>query len=309
MAQDSIKQAEPQQKAKKVWEIKGFAIVPERIFKRAGIKGTTLQVYCALANYAAVNGGQWCYLTNEVLTRELSLTDRTVQRSLKQLTDWGEITVQLTHKGGGTYRQIWLKSPYQKHPDSLGGVTKSTPTDHDKHPDSLDAPDNKEIQVKERVSTASGATPANQELEGHVDWVLQMCAKHWGKEYRETVDGIGGNESRKNIRARIRDDGHTGTELYLVLLSKGEEWKDDQKMRQYLRPKTVFAKTHFAEYLENAKDQLRHMIANGDYSPDNCKVINRDGGKYFIPAQMPLPMASCAMRIEEIRQQLKFKDN
>jgi uncharacterized phage protein (TIGR02220 family) len=54
------------------------------------------------------------------------------------------------------------------------------------------------------------------------------------------------------IKARI-DDGASFDDFKLVIDSKVDEWFDDEKMRKYIRPATLFNATHFESYLQTAK--------------------------------------------------------
>ena len=54
------------------------------------------------------------------------------------------------------------------------------------------------------------------------------------------------------INGRI-SEGHLLEDFIAVIDSKVQEWGKDQKMSKYLQPSTLFAPSHFDEYLQNAK--------------------------------------------------------
>lgn len=54
------------------------------------------------------------------------------------------------------------------------------------------------------------------------------------------------------IRARI-NEGYSEHDVGLVIAVKAKQWVGNPEMEQYLRPKTLFAKTHFDEYLNEAQ--------------------------------------------------------
>lgn len=56
---------------------------------------------------------------------------------------------------------------------------------------------------------------------------------------------------RGYVHARL-DEGFTVDDFFTVIDTKAAKWKDDPKMRDYLRPSTLFAPTHFEEYLNEA---------------------------------------------------------
>ncbi len=49
------------------------------------------------------------------------------------------------------------------------------------------------------------------------------------------------------IAARLKD-GSTVAEMRQVVAKKCREWATDEKMESYLRPKTLFNRTNFANY-------------------------------------------------------------
>lgn len=63
--------------------------------------------------------------------------------------------------------------------------------------------------------------------------------------------------NRKLIKARLHD-GFTKKDFKLVIDYKSTEWKDNKDMQKYLRPNTLFAPSHFDDYLNEAKEYLNN---------------------------------------------------
>lgn len=63
--------------------------------------------------------------------------------------------------------------------------------------------------------------------------------------------------NKKLIKARL-NDGFTKQDFKLVIDYKAMDWKDNQDMQKYLRPNTLFAPSHFDDYLNEAKEYLNH---------------------------------------------------
>ena len=76
-----------------------------------------------------------------------------------------------------------------------------------------------------------------------IDWFNEIT----GKNFRNTED------KRKLIRARL-NEGFKEDDFYLITRFKVNEWKDNDKMKRYLRPDTLFIPKHFDNYLQDAKD-------------------------------------------------------
>jgi len=56
---------------------------------------------------------------------------------------------------------------------------------------------------------------------------------------------------RGYVHARL-EEGFTVDDFFTVIDTKAAKWRDDPKMRDYLRPSTLFAPTHFEEYLNES---------------------------------------------------------
>ena len=61
------------------------------------------------------------------------------------------------------------------------------------------------------------------------------------------------------INARL-NEGYSEEDFKLVINSKVKEWKNDSKMKEYLRPSTLFNATNFENYLVKAKENPREDI-------------------------------------------------
>ena len=82
-------------------------------------------------------------------------------------------------------------------------------------------------------------------------------------------------ETERLINGRL-SEGYTVDDFKIVIDKKCKEWKDDAKMSSFLRPSTLFAPSHFDEYLnapegkvlsfsgENAKNQFNRFSQRQD---------------------------------------------
>lgn len=74
-----------------------------------------------------------------------------------------------------------------------------------------------------------------------------------GKNFHNT------DTNKKIVRARL-NEGFTKQDLVLVVKYKSMEWKDNPEMNKYLRFNTIFAPSHFNDYLNEASDyQKQHQ--------------------------------------------------
>ncbi len=72
--------------------------------------------------------------------------------------------------------------------------------------------------------------------------IVEYLNNTLGTKYRATSD-----KTKKHINARL-NEGYTFEDFKAVIDKKSEEWRDDSKMAQYLRPETLFG-TKFESYL------------------------------------------------------------
>jgi uncharacterized phage protein (TIGR02220 family) len=89
--------------------------------------------------------------------------------------------------------------------------------------------------------TLSGKPDAKPVLKAAAVSVLEYLNKKTGCTFRPLPANI------EIIAARLKD-GATVDELFSVVDRKCAEWRSDEKMAKYLRPKTLFNRTNFAQY-------------------------------------------------------------
>lgn len=86
--------------------------------------------------------------------------------------------------------------------------------------------------------------------------ILSFLNEKTGKHFKEC------KETERLINGRI-SEGYTVEDFKTVIEKKCKEWKDDSKMATFLRPSTLFAPSHFDEYL-NAPEGKTSSLSGGD---------------------------------------------
>lgn len=76
---------------------------------------------------------------------------------------------------------------------------------------------------------------------------------------------------RGYVHARL-GEGFTVGDFLTVIDTKAAKWRDDPKMRDYLRPSTLFAPSHFEEYL-NESPQPKSILDSVDWSKYELKSL------------------------------------
>ena len=119
----------------------------------------------------------------------------------------------------------------RKHRAAKSGVTVTDSNVSKRHTD-IDTDTDTDTDTK---------TKGNVSLKADASQVLQFLNEKTGRRY-EPVD-----ETLKPIIARLRG-GSTVDDLRAVVAKKCREWAGDEKMNGFLRPKTLFNRTNFAQY-------------------------------------------------------------
>ena len=96
--------------------------------------------------------------------------------------------------------------------------------------------------------------------------VIERLNEQAGTQYKPTT-----KQTRVLISARVHD-GATPEDFYAVIDYKAAEWGADPKMRGYLRPSTLFAASHFAEYREAAR-----VAGNGSSPMQHSRICKKCG--------------------------------
>ncbi|MGE4321206.1 MAG: conserved phage C-terminal domain-containing protein [Acholeplasmataceae bacterium] len=80
--------------------------------------------------------------------------------------------------------------------------------------------------------------------------------------------------TNSHIKARL-DEGFTVEDFYLVIDTKFNEWINDDKMRNYLRPITLFRPSNFESYLNQSRLNIKKTYGNSepDWMDDYVKRI------------------------------------
>lgn len=89
--------------------------------------------------------------------------------------------------------------------------------------------------------------------------IIDYLNQQTGRSFHDT------ESNRKLIRARI-NDGFTEHDFALVIWVKSAQWKSSG-MEKYLKPGTLFAPSHFDDYLNEAKDAKRKQQRSNTPEP------------------------------------------
>ena len=90
----------------------------------------------------------------------------------------------------------------------------------------------------------------------YIKEILSFLNEKTGRHFKES------KETERLINGRI-SEGYTVEDFKTVIEKKCKEWKDDSKMSAFLRPSTLFAPSHFDEYLNAPEGKTTSLSGRG----------------------------------------------
>lgn len=170
----------------------------------------------------------------------LGITEQQYRTAKKQLGSWGLVEFKRGKRATdvGTVAKLLNSKVYDiNETEGNGRTTEEQRKNNGK------VTTNKECK-KERKKEDSNAVAQS---------LLSFLNEVSGKSFKVTT--------KPNIAMvnGLLSDGYSEDDIKLVCRFKNWQWKNDENMREYIRPATLFAKKNFDGYLQAAKDeQARH---------------------------------------------------
>lgn len=78
-----------------------------------------------------------------------------------------------------------------------------------------------------------------------IEYLNEKTGRHYDPERNSTIS---------KVASRLKE-GFTTQDCMLVIDEKVMQWGNSEKMRRFLRPETLFAPSHFEDYLQEAKER------------------------------------------------------
>ena len=259
----------------------------------------------ALCNYIQVWSSHpgnrvpgYCDRTRQQMADFIGMTERGVRKMLERLTTIGlvepsasaryyRITVawfeevslansrrkaeQSSGQSGTKFRSKAEQSsglggnkvpPHKEYNKELNNEEKDIPDFET--PDTFD-------QAPEKKKKAPSVSAPPPEVIQVVEYLNQLT----GAAYRPGTKTTAGM-----VKARL-SDGFTVEDFETVIAFKCRQWLNDKKMRDYLRPETLFSPSHFEGYLNQARLALQNQRndqqqpQHGKFTFDPAAAINR----------------------------------
>jgi uncharacterized phage protein (TIGR02220 family) len=188
-----------------------------------------------ISSFCANNG--CCYASNEYLASLFKISPVSISRKIKKLYDLGYIKIEYEKRGAEVKKRIirltdLITDDYQNCYSTINKNDKEIITSN------INKSINNKENIKENIP---------------YDEIINYLNEKAGTKYRSQVDA-----TRRLIRARY-NDGFNLEDFKKVIDYKVSEWKEDFRMKMYLRPSTLFG-TKFENYLLNHEETIDEIF-------------------------------------------------
>ena len=196
----------------------------------------------------------WFYSTVENVERQTGINAHFQRLALENLVNAGVVEVKYC----GLPRSRHIRLSASKVMELMADEPENTPSDQQLFTllttsDSPDAPivvdevnANKEVSKRNNKKKDSMSGNSDEPFEEKLKAIVDHLNAKVGSRYTTK-----NKQLRGYVHARL-DEGFTVDDFFTVIDTKAAKWRDDPKMRDYLRPSTLFAPSHFEEYLNES---------------------------------------------------------
>lgn len=222
----------------------GYGIIPKSIMRDTEISAEAKAIYAYLSSFAG--SGNTAFPSVSLMCHELGMGENRFYKHRKQLVDKDYISIEKVQEQNGTWQNnvyTLISKPYRQNEGSrqnagmeneymdIEGMENEGTNNNSSINNNLT---NNNLTNKDTISDKSDNIPYKE--------IVNYLNKAADKKYRHST-----GKTKTLIRARI-NEGFTLEDFKKVIDIKTDEWKNDSKMNQYLRPETLFG-TKFESYL------------------------------------------------------------
>jgi uncharacterized phage protein (TIGR02220 family) len=229
------------------------------------LSGNELIVYAVIYGFSQ-DGSSWFTGSRKYLAAWCQTSEKSVTHNLKKLLDAGLIEKRTHYERGCTindYRAI--RSARRRGEETSLGGKKLPSTGEESSPVRGEESSPHTIEVDNLVDTID-IVPQNDSGSGSIAAIIDYLNERVGTHYTYRNKSINGL-----INARL-SEGFTIDDFKTVVDNKVAEWTGTE-WAKFLRPKTLFAPSHFEEYL-NQSPQPTSYLDSIDWSAYELEQID-----------------------------------
>ena len=211
-----------------------YAVIPANVRYDKTITANAKLLYGEITALCNVTGV--CWASNDYFAELYGVSKQSISGWIKQLSDFQYIKTSIEYREGSK--------------EILNRYIKL-----------FDYPPIKNLNTPPLENLKDNITVFNTTINTIIELLNSVCKTSFKKSSINTT---------KHINARLKD-GFTLEDFRHVICYKNDEWKNDEKMSQFLRPDTLFG-TKFESYLQAAKRvtssyQTSKQPVHADYDP------------------------------------------
>jgi len=230
----------------------GWVLIPPAIACAKDLNAAQKILWGRIYGLVGTNG--YCWAGNSWLGEQLGMNPRTVEGHISALVSKGYLRREWGAAGKRT-RRLYPVIPSRETTGSHPAESREAiPQNHGKYKSSIDKDSNRDD------SKTSSRPIRRPQLEEDAQEIREYLNKQCSRRFPPDSGQM------KYIRARLKE-GKPKEHLKLIVDYFAQEWGDDDRMRVYLRPATLFSKEHYDEYYERAlewKEKGRPPKRNGN---------------------------------------------
>jgi uncharacterized phage protein (TIGR02220 family) len=226
-----------------------WSVIPAEVRYDKRLSPRSVILYSEITALTQASGV--CWATNRYFAELYGVSDRTIKTCIKELVDCGYLVSEI--KRDDKTREVVRRNLYTTNvvKNSSLPSEENFPTPSEENfptPSEENFPknntrisfNNTSKNNKENIFSKENISKKNEIYQTIIGYLNEKLGN--GKYSWKT------NSTQKLINGRL-DDGYTVDDFKRVIDVKANDWLNDAKWRQYLRPQTLFTPGHFENYL------------------------------------------------------------
>ena len=227
-----------------------YSIIPATVRYDHNLKANEKLMYGEITALSSKNG--YCWAENRYFAELYDVHKITISNWLKNLEDNGYIRTELKYVYGTkqvSKRLIYINdTPISQ--IAKGYESNDYDPVNQNAKEELSTTSNNNTRDINTLSSSSTRTPYKE--------IIDYLNEKTGRKYKHTA-----KVNQRVIKARM-NEGYTLEDFKTVIDKKSVGWKNDEKMKEFLRPETLFS-TKFDRYLNEDTKSNKKSWAGSDF--------------------------------------------
>ena len=227
-----------------------YSIIPATVRYDHNLKANEKLMYGEITALASKNG--YCWAENRYFAELYNVHKITISKWLKNLEDNGYIRTELKYVYGTkqvSKRLIYINDT------PISQIAKGYKSNDY---DPINQNTKEELSTTSNNNTRDIYTTSSNSTRVPYKEIIDYLNEKTGRNYKHVA-----KVNQRVIKARL-NEGYTLEDFKTVIDKKSDEWNDDVKMKEYLRPETLFS-TKFDRYLNEEIKSNKKSWAGSDF--------------------------------------------